>query len=101
MEIKINTCPVLGQQRVLGLQRDVVIISPFAVDSLSPPQRLLCIVGRLGRKKKRERAENDGKGEERREAPARFLFFRLLLFSKYPAGASTEERVLNLVNLMM
>ena len=38
--------------------------------------------------RKRERAGNDGKGEERREAPARFLFFRLLLFSKYPAGAS-------------
>ena len=55
MEIKINTCPVLGQQRVLGLQRDVVIISPFAVDSLSPPQRPLCVVGRLGRKKKRAR----------------------------------------------
>ena len=51
--------------------------------------------------RKRERAGNDGKGEERREAPARFLFFRLLLFSKYPAGASAEERVLNLVNLMM
>ena len=51
--------------------------------------------------RKRECAGNDGKGEERREAPSRFLFFRLLPFSKYPAGASTEERVLNLVNLMM
>ena len=34
--------------------------------------------------RKRERAGNDGKGEERREAPARFLFFRLLLFFKIP-----------------
>ena len=49
----------------------------------------------------RERAGNDWKGEERREAPARFLFFRSLLFSKYPAGASAEERVLSLINLMI
>ena len=52
--------------------------------------------------RKRERAGHDGKGEERREAPAvslfpsspaRFLFFRLLIFSwGYPAGASAEER---------
>ena len=51
--------------------------------------------------RKRERARNDGKREERREAPVRFLFFRLLLFSKYPGGASAEKRVLNLVNLIM
>ena len=51
--------------------------------------------------RKRGRAGNDEKGEERREVPARFLFFRLLLFSKYPAGASAKERGLNLVNLIM
>ena len=39
-----------------------------------------CVVGRLGRKKKRS-------------SPARFLFFRLLIFWwGYPAGASAEER---------
>ena len=39
--------------------------------------------------RKRERAGSDGKGEERRETPARFLFFRLLLFSKckIPSGS--------------
>ena len=54
--------------------------------------------------RKRQRAGHDGKGNERREAPAfflfpsssaRFLFFRLLLFLYgYPTGASAEERVL-------
>ena len=49
--------------------------------TLSPPQRPLCVVGRLGRKK-RERAGHDGKGEERREPfppshrpPRAFYFF--------------------------
>ena len=48
------------------------------------------------RERKRERAGNDGKGEERREAPSRFLFFslrsRLSIFSiiaifKIPSGS--------------
>ena len=55
---------------------------------LSPPQRPLCVVGRLG-ERKRERAGHDGKGEERTEAPAvslfpsspaRFPVFRLFYF---------------------
>ena len=47
---------------------------------LSPPQRPLCVVGRLVRKKKRVRGGR-WEGEERREA-----------FSLLPAGASAEER---------
>ena len=43
--------------------------------------------------KERERAGHDRKGEK---FPARFLFFRLLLFSQgYLAEASAEERVLD------
>ena len=58
--------------------------------SLSPPQRPLCVVGRLGRKKKEARGA--------RSFPARFLFFWLLLFLlRYPAGTSVEERASKLV----
>ena len=43
--------------------------------------------------KEKERAGQDKKGEK---FPARFLFFRLLLFSQgYPEEAATEERVLD------
>ena len=50
---------------------------------VSPPQRPLCVAGRLG-ERKRKRAGRDGKGKEKREIPAfslfpsssaRFLFF--------------------------
>ena len=47
---------------------------PFRRSLLSPPQRPLCVVGRLGRKKKRARGE---RWEGWESSPARFLFFRL------------------------
>ena len=69
----------------------------------SPPQRPLCVVGRLGRKKKRARGGRWEEGREKRGrrfplpiVSARFLFFRLLIFWwGYPAGASAEERDIN------
>ena len=65
---------------------------------LSPPQRPLCIVGRLlcwgWGERKRERA-----GHASHRPPRAFYFFRLLIFWwGYPAGASAEERG-HLVNL--
>ena len=51
---------------------------------LSPPKRPVCVVGRLGRKK-RERARHDG-------IPRALSIFQLLLYlSGYPAGDSAEE----------
>ena len=59
---------------------------------LSPPQRPLCVVGRLGRKKKRARGAR-WEVSLYRSSPARFLFFSIILFWwGYPAGASAEER---------
>ena len=62
---------------------------------LSPPQRPLCIVGRLlccG--------EAGEKEKENPSSPARFLFFRLLIFWwGYPAGASAKERGPSLLTL--
>ena len=66
---------------------------------LSLPQRPFCVVGRLGREKKKARgARWKGQREKRGLFPlpsslARFLFFSLLLFlGGYPEGASAEER---------
>ena len=52
-----------------------------------------CVVGRLGRKKKRARGARWEGGREKRGAPRAFYFCRLLIFWwGYPAGASAEER---------
>ena len=69
---------------------------------LSPPQRPVCLVGRLGRKKKKAR---DGKSKERERgffplliAPRALSIFRSLLFLLgYPTGASAEERALETI----
>ena len=51
-----------------------------------------CVVRRLGIKKKRVRGAR-WEGGKFPSSPARFLFFRLLIFWwGYPAGASAEER---------
>ena len=82
-----------------GLRKALLQVSLFC---LSPPHRPLCVVGRLGRKKKRARgAWWKEEREEEREVPAfslfpwfpaRFLFFRLLLFLLgCLAGVSAEE----------
>ena len=68
---------------------------------LSPPQRLLCVVGRLGRKKKRACGARWEGGREKREERLPFpivprvltIFLIIVIFLKgYPAGASAEER---------
>ena len=57
------------------------------MQTLSPPQRPVCVVGKLGRKKKRERgARWEGEGEKNERplfslfpsSPARFLFFSII-----------------------
>ena len=73
--------------------------SPLSSLLSPPPQRPFCVVGRLGRKKKKaRRARWEGEREKRGLFPlpsslARFLFFSLLLFlGGYPEGASAEKR---------
>ena len=74
-----------GVQNMLSLHSDRQIVtckllfcSQLFTVSLSPPYRPLCVVGRLGRKKKRAHA---------------LYFFRLLLFLYgYPVGASAEGK---------
>ena len=64
------------------------------VGSSPPPQRPLCIVGRLGRQKKKAWGAG-GRFPSSHRSPRAFYFIRLLLFLwGYPAGASAEERML-------
>ena len=52
------------------------------IRGLSPPQRPLCVVGRLGRGKKGKQVGSDGKGKERHlpSSPTHFLFFDYCYF---------------------
>ena len=89
------------RQTLYGNRATKSTASSFVVLPLFP-HRPLCVVGRLGRKKKRARgAWWKGEREEEREVPAfslfpwfpaRFLFFRLLLFLLgCLAGVPAEE----------
>ena len=62
---------------------------------LSPPQRLLCVVGRLGRKKKRARGARWEGGREKRgplfpsshRPPRAFYFFDYFILMGIPSGS--------------
>ena len=89
------------RQTLYGNRATKQTASSFAVLPLSPAEAALRC-REVGGERKRERAGHDEKEKERREAPAfslfpsfpaRFLFFRLLLFLLgCLAGASAEER---------
>ena len=77
----------------------LLLLTSLLPQNLSTSQRPLCVVGRLGRKKKKARgARWEGEREKRGLFPFPIFictrsFFRLLLFSlEYPAGDSAEER---------
>ena len=76
--------------------------SPPLSSLLSPPRRPFCVVGRLGRKKKKARGAQWEREREKRGlflpfpsslVPcALFIFLLLLFWGGYPVGASAEER---------
>ena len=81
--------------------RNALKVCRWIFISLSPPQRPLCVVGKLGRMKwQRKRVEHNGKGKERKLPPFPLLivpralsFFWVLLnvfLLRYPSRVSGE-----------
>ena len=81
-----------------GLRNRLLQVSLFC---LSPPQRPLCVVGRLGEKEKESALGTIGRGKREEKlppfpsshrSPRAFYFFIIAIFIGMPCGASAEER---------